>query len=38
LTLTLTHVYLLPDQMIVLVLVLIFPTVDSHSNSCVSTA
>ena len=38
LTLTLTHVYLLPDQMILLVLQLIFPTFDSHSNSCVSTA
>ena len=34
---TLTHVYLLPDQMMLLVLLLIFPTHDSHSNSFVST-
>jgi hypothetical protein len=37
LTLTLTQVYLLPDQMILLVLLLIFPTLDSPSNSFVST-
>jgi hypothetical protein len=34
----LTHMYLLPDQMISLVLLLIFPTFDSHSNSFVSIA
>jgi hypothetical protein len=38
LTLTLTHVYLLRDQMILLVLLLIFPTLDSHSTSIVSNA
>ena len=38
LTLTLTHVYLLPAQMILLVLLLTFPTLDTHSNSFVSTA
>ena len=38
LSLTLTHVYLLSDQMILLVLLLISPTLDSHSNSFVSTA
>jgi hypothetical protein len=31
-------VYLLPDQMICLALLLIFPTFDSHSNSFVATA
>jgi hypothetical protein len=36
-SLTLTHLYLLPDLMILLVLLLIIPTLDSHSNSCVST-
>ena len=35
--LPLTHVYLLPDQMILLVLLLIIPTLYSHSNSFVST-
>jgi hypothetical protein len=37
LPLTLTHLYLLPDLMNLLVLLLIIPTLDSHSNSFVST-
>jgi hypothetical protein len=36
-TLTLTHLYLLPDLMILLVLLLIILTLDTHSNSFVST-
>jgi hypothetical protein len=32
LTLTVTLLYILPDQIISLVLLLIFPTLDSHSN------
>jgi hypothetical protein len=35
-TLTLTHLYLLSDLLILLVLLLIIPTLDSHSNSFVS--
>ena len=35
-TLTLAHLYLLPDQMILLVLLLFFQTLDSHSNSFIS--
>jgi hypothetical protein len=38
LTLTLTHLYLVPDLITLLVVLLIFPTLDSHSNSFVSTA
>jgi hypothetical protein len=38
LTHTLTHFYLLPDQMILLVLLLFFQTLDSHSNSFISIA
>jgi hypothetical protein len=38
LTLTLAHLYLLPDQMILLVLLLFFQTLDSHSNSFISIA
>jgi hypothetical protein len=32
-----THLYLLPDLIILPVLLLIFPTLDAHSNSFVST-
>jgi hypothetical protein len=35
--LTLAYLYLLPDLMIVLVYLSIFPTLDGHSNSFVST-
>jgi hypothetical protein len=35
---TLTHVYLLPDLMTLLVLLLIFLKLDTHSNSFVFTA
>jgi hypothetical protein len=38
LTLTLAHLYLMPDLMILLVLLLIFPTLDSLSNSFAPTA
>jgi hypothetical protein len=37
-TLTPAHLYLPPDLVIILVLQLIFPTLDSHSNSFVFTA